>query len=102
MLKRKWGSENNGIYRTYSIPGKTVALVPGFAVKDLPLENYSLGSCACSEGPALGQNTLMIMINIVDFSIILSILLMFPDHLIVGALINPLYPHDLVICQFLC
>ena len=24
-------------------------------------QNCSLGSCACSEGPALGQNTLMMM-----------------------------------------
>ena len=50
-----------GSYRTYSIPGKTAALVPEFAVEDLPSQNFSLGSCACSEGPALGQNTLIMM-----------------------------------------
>ena len=49
-----------GSYRTYSIPGKAAALVPVFAVKDLPL-NSNLGSCACSEGPALGQNALTMM-----------------------------------------
>ena len=45
-----------GSYHTYSIPGKTATLVPEFAVGDLP---STLDSCACSEGPALGQNTLM-------------------------------------------
>ena len=34
VLKREWGA---GSYRTYSIPGKTAALVPEFAVEDLPL-----------------------------------------------------------------
>ena len=33
MLKREWGM---GSHRTYSIPGKTAALVPEFAVEDLP------------------------------------------------------------------
>ena len=33
---------------------KTVALVPEFAVEDLPSQNCSLGSYACSEGPTLG------------------------------------------------
>ena len=36
MLKREWGVESNGRYRTYSISGKTVPLVPEFAVDDLP------------------------------------------------------------------
>ena len=36
MLKRDWGAENNGSYRTYSIPGETAALGPEFAVEDLP------------------------------------------------------------------
>ena len=48
-----------GSYYTYSIPGKTAALVPEFAVEDLPSAELNLGSCTCSEGPALGQNTLM-------------------------------------------
>ena len=33
MLKRKWDAES---YGTYSIPGKTAAVVPEFAVVDLP------------------------------------------------------------------
>ena len=33
MLKREWGAESN---RTYSVPGKTAALVREFAVVDLP------------------------------------------------------------------
>ena len=32
MLKREWCAQR---YRTYSIPGKTAALVPEFAVEDL-------------------------------------------------------------------
>ena len=36
MLKRVWGAESNRSYRTYSIPGKTAALVPEFAVEDPP------------------------------------------------------------------
>ena len=36
MLKREWGAESNGSYCTYSIPGKTAALVPEFAVEDVP------------------------------------------------------------------
>ena len=62
----------------YSIPGKTAALVPEFEVEDVPSaelepwflilwwktflpQSCSLYSCDCSEGPALGQNTLMMM-----------------------------------------
>ena len=37
MLKREWYVEAMGSYRTYSIPGKTAALVLEFAVEDLPL-----------------------------------------------------------------
>ena len=51
-----------GSYRTYSIPGKTAALVPEFAVEDLPLAELQPDSCICSEGFALGQKILM-MIN---------------------------------------
>ena len=36
MLKREWGAKSNGKLRTYSIPGKTAALVLEFAVEDLP------------------------------------------------------------------
>ena len=36
MLNREWGAENKGYYRTYSIPGKIAALVPEFAMEDLP------------------------------------------------------------------
>ena len=37
ILKREWVQKATGSYHTYSIPGKTAALVPAFAVKDLPL-----------------------------------------------------------------
>ena len=35
MIKREWVEESNGSYCTYSISGKTAALVPEFAVEDL-------------------------------------------------------------------
>ena len=37
MLKREWGAESNGKLPHLSIPSKTAALVPEFAVEDLPL-----------------------------------------------------------------
>ena len=36
MLKREWGAESNGKLLHLFIPGKTAALVPEFAVEDLP------------------------------------------------------------------
>ena len=36
MLKREWGGESNGKLPHLFIPGKTAALVPEFAVQDLP------------------------------------------------------------------
>ena len=36
MLERKWGAESNGKLPHLSIPRKTSALVPEFAVDDLP------------------------------------------------------------------
>ena len=65
MLKREWGAEGNGSYHTYSSPGKTAALVPKFVVACL-WQNCSLGSCTCSEGPAIGQNTMMMMMMMND------------------------------------
>ena len=47
-------------YRTIPIPCKT-ALVLEFAVEACLLKNCSLVSCACSEGPVLGHNILMMM-----------------------------------------
>ena len=38
MLKREWGAESNGKLLHLFIPVKTAALVPEFAVKDLPLD----------------------------------------------------------------
>ena len=37
MLKREWGAESNGKLPYLSIPSKTAARVPEFAVEDLPL-----------------------------------------------------------------
>ena len=36
MLKREWGAESNGKLPYLLDPGKTAALFPEFAVKDLP------------------------------------------------------------------
>ena len=40
---------------------RTATLVPEFEMEDLPSAEMQSGSCACSERPALGQNTLMTM-----------------------------------------
>ena len=53
-----------GSYCTYSIPGKTAALVPEFEVEDLPSAELQPWVLLCREGHALGQNTLMIYIII--------------------------------------
>ena len=50
-----------GSYRTYSVRGKTAALVAEFAVEDLSSEELQPRFLRCSEGPALGQNTLMMI-----------------------------------------
>ena len=57
MLKRDGVRKATGSYRTYSFLCKISALVPEFAVETSVRQNCNLGSCACSEGPALGQNT---------------------------------------------
>ena len=54
MLKREWGAESYGKLL------HLVNLQPWFLSlwwKTCLRQNYSLGSCACSEGPVLGQNT---------------------------------------------
>ena len=38
MLKREWVEESNGKLSHLSIPNKTVAWIPEFAVEDLPLD----------------------------------------------------------------
>ena len=53
MLVRK----ATGSYRTYSIPGKTAGLFLSLRWKTCLRQNSSLGSCVCSEGSALRQNT---------------------------------------------
>ena len=50
-----------GSYRTYSIPGKTITWFLSLRWKICLRQNCSVGSCACSEGSVLGQNTLMTM-----------------------------------------
>ena len=40
-------------------------MIPEFAVEDCLRQNCSLGFSACSEGPAFGQNSLIIIIIII-------------------------------------
>ena len=47
------------IYRTYSIPGKTAALVPEFAVETCLRQN-------CSLGPALAEKDLLLAKTLYD------------------------------------
>ena len=57
MLKREWGAESNGKILHLSIPSKTAAWVPEFAVEDLPLSRTAALVPEFAEGPTLGQNT---------------------------------------------
>ena len=64
MLKREWMWKAIRSYHTYS---SLVKLQPWFLSlqwKTSLWQNCCLGFFACSEGPALGQNTLMMMILI--------------------------------------
>ena len=49
------------------LPSKTAALVPELAWKTCLRQNFILSSCACNEGPALRQNTLMMTQNYESF-----------------------------------
>ena len=62
MLKREWGGESNEKLPHVFIPSETATLVPQYVVEDLPLLRSSLGVEICSEKPAFGQNTLMMIL----------------------------------------
>ena len=57
-----------GSYNTYTIPGKTAALVPDFAVEDLPSAELQPRFLRLQDGSALGQNTLIMMMMIYSIS----------------------------------
>ena len=62
MLKSEWGAESNG--KTNASIRFLVTLQPWFLSlrwKTCLLQNCSLDSCTCGEEPALGQNTLTLM-----------------------------------------
>ena len=61
MLQREWGAETNGKLLHLFIPGKSTALVPEFAVEDMPSAELKPRLLHLSEEPALGQNTQMMM-----------------------------------------
>ena len=65
MRKGEWGAESNGKLPYLSIPSKTAAWVPGFAVEDLPLSRTAaLVPEFVVKDLALGrtENSLMMMI----------------------------------------
>ena len=67
MLNRDWGAESNGKLPHLSIPSKTAAWIPEFAVEDLPLSRiaFLVPEFAVNDLP-LGkiQNNLMMIMSI--------------------------------------
>ena len=63
MLKQERGAECTGSYRTYETPGKTAALVPEFAVEDLPSAELQPRFLGLPRRTVLGQNTMITMIK---------------------------------------
>ena len=63
MLKREWGAESNGKLPYLSIPSKTAAWVPEFAMEDLPLSKTEalVPEFAVKDLP-LGRILMMVMI----------------------------------------
>ena len=61
MLKREWGAESNGKLPHQFIPVKLQPWFLSLQWKTCLLKKSSLGSCSCSEGPVLEQNTLMMV-----------------------------------------
>ena len=63
-----------GSYRTYSIPGKTSALVPEFAVEDLPLGRTTaqVPELAVKDLP-LGRTLMMMKLTNINFFFLFKI-----------------------------
>ena len=59
MLKREWVRKTTGSYSTYSIPGKTAAMVAEFAVEDLTSAELQPRFHRLQWRNCLGQNTLI-------------------------------------------
>ena len=56
MLLIEWGAESNGKLPHLSIPSKTAALVPEFAVEDLPLGRAAASDAAADDGWVEGMS----------------------------------------------
>ena len=72
MLKREWGVESNGSYRTYP----SLVKLQGSWVcggKSAFVQNCSLGSWVCNKGPDFWQNTLMMISSLIFFFLSLSL-----------------------------
>ena len=65
MLKSEWGAKSNGKLLQLFIPGKLQNWFLSLRWKTCLRQNCSLGSYAFSEGPILGQNTLMMMLTMI-------------------------------------
>ena len=70
MPKREWGAESNGKLPYLFIPGKTLTLVPEFAVEDLPLDRTAalVPELAVKDLP-LGRTLMMMMMMMMLYSI---------------------------------
>ena len=76
MLKRERDvREAMGSYRTYSSLIKLQSWFLSLRCKTCLRQNYSIGSCACSEGPALCQNTMIYYIVLLYYIILYYIIL---------------------------
>ena len=64
MRKSEWGAESNGKLPQLIIPGKTAALIPEFAVEDLPAAELQPWFLRFSEE----KNTLVIMMMMCKLS----------------------------------
>ena len=62
MLKREWGAESNGKLLHLSIPSKTAAWVPEFAMEGMPLSRTAVLALE------FAANTLMMMMAFLLYS----------------------------------
>ena len=67
MLKREWDAESKGKLPHLSIPIKTASWVHEFTVEDLSSSRAValIPEFVLKDGPALGQNTLMMMMMMI-------------------------------------
>ena len=72
MRKESGMRKETGSQRTYSIPGKTAALVPEFAEEDLPSSELQPRYLRLHSRTCLGKNTLMMMMMMMMMMMIIN------------------------------